>query len=322
MKIILSIAMLMNLLFASSENDNLNSIYENIILKNSRQTLIDVDKLIISIQQNNFVNIENEFMNIIKSWKSVQGFYLLGDLDENYIDTPRYIDIFHEGNEDIKKQLDLILLTNEKLEIAHFKNSQKTINALEYMLFKKNLNNKRAKNIVLRILKTMKENFINIYNGYKKNQSNFVNNNIKANAMILNALIESSYKLKEWRVGDPAGLSTKFKKDPNNSRAEYSISSNSMIAIESILQTHLKVLSKQEFLNFGNIIKTNSAISEINDSIKYLNKSLLNTVSIKNDDFNQAINLYKSLNDLHKSYYITLIDKLKINIKILDSDGD
>ena len=57
---------------------------------------------------------QDNFKNLVKSWKSVQGFYILGDLDDNYIDTPRYIDIFHEGNEDIKKQLDLILSTSEE----------------------------------------------------------------------------------------------------------------------------------------------------------------------------------------------------------------
>jgi hypothetical protein len=265
---------------------------------------------------------QDNFKNLVKSWKSVQGFYILGDLDDNYIDTPRYIDIFHEGNEDIKKQLDLILSTSEELRIAHFKNSQKTINALEYILFTKDLKILRVKNITLRIVKKIEQNLLDIYDGYIENKDNFLKDEVKSNAIMLNSLIENSYKLKEWRVGDPSGLSRKFKGKPSNLRAEYTISKNSIVAIRSIINTHLQILSKQSFPNFGDMIKSYGVNSELKDSITYLNSALVNSNDIKNDDFSNGKNLYESLKKLHTTYFISLIGKLKITAKILDADGD
>lgn len=303
-------------------NDGLNSIYENIILKNSKKTLIDIKNLKNHIKQNQFKMAQEEFKNLVISWKSVQGFYILGDLDDNYLDTPRYLDIFHEGNEDIKKQLDLILSTNEELKIAHFKNSQKTINALEYILFTKDLKIQRIKDIAIRIINKMEQNFLDIYDGYIENKSKFLKDEVTSNAIMLNALIENSYKLKEWRVGDTAGLSRKYKNKPDNSRAEYAISKNSIIAIQSIINTHLQILSKQQFINFGDMIKSYGVNNELSDSIKYLNSALIHSNDIKNGDFSNSKDLYKSLKKLHMTYYISLIGKLKITAKILDADGD
>ena len=61
------------------------------------------------------------------SWKKVQTLYLAADLDQDYIDTPRYIDIFHNGKENIYPQLDRVLRSSENLDMTLFKNSTKSI---------------------------------------------------------------------------------------------------------------------------------------------------------------------------------------------------
>ncbi len=322
MKIILSMLIVVGVLFGDSTKDNLNSIYENIILKNSKKSIIDIKNLKNHIKNDEFSMAKDEFRNLVVSWKSVQGFYILGDLDDNYLDTPRYIDIFHEGNEDIKKQLDLILTTSEELRIAHFKNSQKTINALEYILFTKDLKVNRVKQVSLRIVNKIQRNLEEILYGYEENKTKFLKDELTANAIMLNSLIENSYKIKEWRVGDASGLSRKFKGKADNKRAEYPISKNSILAIQSILNTHLKILAKQKFLNFGDMINSYGVNEELEDSVKYLNSALLKSKDIKNGDFSNAKPLYKSLKKLHMTYYISLIGKLKITAKILDADGD
>ena len=312
------------MLFASSlvANESLESIYQNILLNNSKQSITDIQMIQKDLKSDAEMKVKRDFGNFVKSWKSVDGFYILGDLSDDYLDTPRYIDTFHQGNEDIKKQLDLIIASKEDLSISLYKNSHKTINALEYILFTKDLSNKRIKNIALLITEKLEQNLQEIYDGYIANKKKFLKDEITANAMMLNSLIENSYKLKEWRVGDPAGLSRKFKGKIDNTKGEYFLSKDSLEAVKSILKTHLQVLGQQEYKNFGTMITSYDVKDELKDAVKYLKASVKNANNIHNDDFSQAKDLYKSLKKLHATYYISLIGKLKITAKILDADGD
>ncbi len=303
-------------------NENLSSIYENIILKNSKQTIEDIKIVKYYIQNKQSDKAKKGFKNLVLSWKSVDSFYILGDLDDSYLDIPRYIDIFHQGNEDITKQLDLIISHKEDLSISLYKNSYKTINALEYILFTKDLENNRVKNIALIIVNKLEENLQEIYDAYIEVKDKFIKDELAANAMMLNALIENSYKLKEWRVGDPAGLSRKFKGKVSNEKGEYYISKNSIVAIKAILKTHLLILEDQKFKNFGTIIKSYKVNKELKEAIKYLKEALIHSQDIQNDDFVNANLLYEDLRKLHSTYYISLIGKLSVTAKILDVDGD
>jgi len=319
MRIVFIVSLMLNILFG---NEYLTSIYDNIVLKNSKESIKSVEVLQEKIKADDFKNAQKDFSNVVRTWKSVEAFYILGDLNEDYLDTPRYLDNFHYGNEDIKKQLDLIISDNEDLSISLYKNTHKTINALEYILFKKDLSNKRVKDIALIITARMIENLKEINQGYIASRKAFIADEKKANAIMLNSLIENSYKLKEWRIGDAAGLSRKYKKKPDNARAEYSISKNSQNAIKAIIDTHITILDKQDFKNYGSLISSYNINDELNDAIKYLNESKAKLELINNDDFSKAKPLYKSARKLHGVYYISLIGKLKVTAKVLDADGD
>lgn len=319
MRVVLVILLMFNILVA---NEYLNSIYDNIVLKNSKNAIESIKKLKQDIKTNNIKSAKKEFSNMVRTWKSVEAFYILGDLNEDYLDTPRYLDTFHHGNEDIKEQLDLIIKDSEDLSISLYKNSHKTINALEYILFTKDLKNNRVKDIALIITSKMLENLSEIYNAYKQARKDFVLDEKKANAIMLNSLIENSYKLKEWRIGDAAGFSRKYRNKPDNNRAEYSISKNSANAIEAILDTHYTILADQSFKNYGSLIKSYDIKNELDDAIKYLKQSKQNLKFILNDDFSKAKPLFNSTKKLHATYYISLIGKLKVTAKVLDADGD
>ena len=172
------------------------------------------------------------------------------------------------------------------------------------------------------IISKIESNLEEIYNGYVEEQAAFLKDEVTTNAIMLNALIENSYKIKEWRVGDAAGLSRKYKGKPDNTRAEYFTSKNSIVAIEAILHAHQMVLSPQSYKNFGTMINAYGVTEELSDALKYIEASLAKSKEITNDDFSAAKPLYKSLKKLHATYYITLINKLKITAKILDADGD
>ena len=297
-------------------------IYTNVVLKNAKDALSNIEllsDLILAKEQN---KAKEHFTDFVSAWKKVQAFYILGDLDEEYLDTPRFIDIFHQGNEDIKSQLDLILASEDKVSDIIYKNSHKSINALEYLLFKKDITDKRVNEALLLATSAIKNHLEDIHNGYQAKEKEFYDDDKKANAMIINALIESTYKLKEWRVADVAGYSKKYKNNPDITRGEYYISKNSKTALLAILSTYKAVMDSTKYKDFGDYFKEVVKIEEVDMVVKNINKSIELTKKIKNDDLRDTKKLYKSLKKVHIGFYIYLIDALKMNAKILDADGD
>lgn len=297
-------------------------LYENVVLKNAKDALSNAELLSDLILAKENDKAKEQFKEFIASWKKVQAFYILGDLDEEYLDTPRFIDTFHHGNEDIKSQLDLILASKDKVSDLIYKNSHKSVNALEYILFTKDIKDSRVNEALVLATDAIKMHLEDIYNGYKDKEKEFYNDDKKANAMIINALIESSYKLKEWRVADVAGYSKKYKNNPDITRGEYYISKNSKTALLAILSTYKDVMDSPKYKNFGDYFKEVVKIEEIDMVVNNINKSIKLANKIKNDDLRDTKKLYKTLKKVHIGFYIYLIDALKMNAKILDADGD
>ena len=314
MKTLLILITLHLLLYAQNVGE---SLYENVLLKNIVEANQNLHKLEKSLDK-------NAFRDMMMSWKKVQTLYLAADLDEDYIDTPRYIDTFHEGKENLYRQLDRILLSKDELEIELFKNSTKSINALEYLMFKSGEKTTRQKEMVVYIIKHIAQHLQSIENFYKTNKNLFSQESQKMNAFVMNALIESSFKLKEWRVGDPAGLSRKYRNKPDARRSEYPVSKLSYSAIEAILLTHQAIIGKQEFVNFSNVVRSAGAEKELKSVREHIKNALksLHKAPAYNFESQEIKELYKELTALHNAYYISLIGVLKITSKILDADGD
>jgi len=322
MKILITLLTLLISLNAQSVGE---SLYKNIIISNIREANQDLNKLRGLVDSNTTKReIKDAFASLIMAWKRVETLYVAGDMDEEYIDTPRYIDGFHQGKEDIYKQLDHILLSSESVKVALFKNSTKSINALEYLLFKSSDKQARRKEMIVAILDHIGSHLEELEHFYEKNQKLFTQDQQKMNAIIMNALIESTYKLKEWRVGDPAGLSHKYRGDPKASRAEYHISKLSYRAIEAILLTHQAIIGERSFPNFSEVVRSAGADSELLDIQRDIENALmyLHSAPIESFTSKEIKSLYKELTKLHSAYYISLIGRLKMTSKILDSDGD
>jgi len=322
MKILITLLTLIMVLHAQNVGE---SIYNNIIIKDIKETNQNLDKLTILVKSKaSDKEVKNGFTLLMMSWKKVQTLYLAADLDEATIDIPRYIDTFHEGKENIYKQLDRILLSTDSLDIELFKNSTKSINALEYLLFKPSQKTARPTEMISYILKHIGRHLKTIENFYLNNKALFMQDEKKLNAFIMNDLIESSYKLKEWRVGDAAGLSRKYKNHPKNARSEYPVSKLSYKAIEAILLTHQAVVGEEKFVNFSKVIHNAGADKELSSVRKHIKDALNNLQAAPPYDFNskEMQQVYQELTALHNAYYISLIGALKVTSKILDSDGD
>lgn len=329
MKIFKSILVMicLSLFVYANEDDKYNTqvntnLYDLVILKDVKKVINDINDLSQALKNKDDKKSKDLFTDFVQSWKSVETFYILGDLNEEFIDTPRYMDIFHNANEDIKVQLDRAIKSNEEARVALFKNSLKSINALEYILFTKDIKNQRVNDLAIYISKKLSSHLDDILNEYKNQRASFIKNQKKSNAIIINAIIQNTYKLKEWRIGDVSGLSKKYKDNANNKRAEYFISKNSANAIEAVLLTYKNVLDNPAYEEFGDYLFTLTDGKEMTRLRVALLKSLELVKQIKNDDFSNTKELYKQVDIIHVVLFVEMIEDLQINSKILDADGD
>ena len=225
MKKVLFLVLLFSSMVFANEKILVN-ILKNVSIPNVEKTINDAKVL----QKD--VNAQN-FTNFLKSWKKVEALYFAGDINEDFADTPRYIDVFNNLKEDLNSQLKRAIESKDEPKVALFKNSFKSINALEYILFNDKDISKREKELSVVILDSIISNLEEINKVYK-NYLVSPKDEKWENALVINTLIASSYRLKEWRIGNASGNSSKFKNDAKNERAEYFLSQNSFAAIDAI----------------------------------------------------------------------------------------
>lgn len=289
-------------------------IVKNVSLNQTQKTINSAKAL-----QNEF-NDKN-FTLFLQDWKKTEAVFLAGSIDEDYLDTPRYIDVFNNLNEDLNAQMQRVIDSNSEIKNALFKNSFKTINALEYVYY----NNKDLSQRELDIAKEILNSIISNLEDIKEVYSSFEESNkdeIEENALVINAVIASSYRLKEWRIGNPAGLSAKYKNNPNNSRAEYILSQNSFNAIYAILIAMQDIITKKEFKNLYTLATNDSQKEDLNLANILIEEMKKELVNLEKDDFSKAQNLFEKSSQLHDLFYATIIQKLGLIPTILDADGD
>lgn len=310
-KILLTSILAASSLFAQT---SLESILKNVSIPNVNNAIASAKTLQKDINSKNFENL-------VSSWKKVEALYFAGEMNEDYLDTPRYIDVFHNLKENLNKQMQRAINSKDEPKVALFKNSFKTINALEYVLFNDDKITNREKALAVEILNSIVSNLEEIktvYNAYLKAPKE----EKWENAMIINTLIASSYRLKEWRIGDASGYSSKYKGSIDNRRAEYVLSKNSFNAIKAILNAHNEVVGIQKYYNFASMANEAGAKEETKEAQEAIAKTFSEIKKLEKDDFTKAKALYKAAKDLHNAYYLSLVEELSVTAKILDADGD
>ncbi len=323
---VLLLSIFLNLsIFADDKMENtqvLKNLYDNVILNSVDGTLLELKNIEEALKVKDTKKVQNSFEYLVKNWKGVEAFYILGDLNDEYIDTPRYIDIFHNGNEDITQQLDRAIKSTDEIRVVLFKNSLKSINALEYVLFAKDINDSRVNSIALNIVSKIKSLVEDIKEEYRNQETTFLSDVKKANSITINTIVQNTYKLKEWRIGEVLGLTKKYEGNPDNKRAEYYLSKNSANGIEAILTTLKNIFDNDKYEDYGDFllkITNEEQVKRLRDAI---DKSILLTKKIKNDDFSNSKELYEEVSEIHVILFLEIIEELSINAKILEADGD
>lgn len=302
-----------SMIFASERM--LVNVVKNVSIPNVQATITNAKSLQKDLSDENFTKF-------IKSWKKVEALYFAGDLDENFADTPRYMDVFNNLKEDLNTQMQRVIESKDEPKVALFKNSFKTVNALEYVLYNDKELTSREKELAKVILDSLISHLEDIKGVYEEYLTSKPKDEKLENAIIINTLIASSYRLKEWRVGNAAGLSSKYKNDAKNERAEYFLSQNSFEAIDAILDAHKEILEKKNYYGFADISKKMDAQKELETALLKINESKAILRKLKKDDFLNAKELFTSLRELHNAYYLSLIVKLGLQADVLDADGD
>ena len=312
-KILFLMFCLTSIVFASERM--LVNVVKNVSIPNVQATITNAKSLQKDLSDENFTKF-------IKSWKKVEALYFAGDLDENFADTPRYMDVFNNLKEDLNTQMQRVIESKDEPKVALFKNSFKTVNALEYILYNDKEITPREKAIAIEILNSFISHLEDIKEVYEAFLTSKPKDEKMEKGLILNTLIASSYKLKEWRIGNASGNSSKFKNDAKNERAEYFLSKNSFAAIDAILEAHKEVLLKSKNYDFATYALEKGAAIELLGIVDNINLMQEKLRKLPKDDFTKATNLFNSAKDIHNAYYVTLVEKLSISAKILDADGD
>jgi predicted lipoprotein len=287
-------------------------------------------------------NLQNSFTSIMKEWKSVQATYVAGDYNSSLIDLPQFIDFFHTGkNLDVASDVEIALSQTTSIESSLFRNSSKSLTALEFLVFGRqtptselvvNINKNRSRWIdALKIVvDTLLKRTVSISNFYTSDIAFKANTTDASNALV-NALIDSSYKLKEHRIGESAGYVVKYKDDPDASRLEFYNSKRSLEAIKAILVAHNEVMGEQSYENFGSFAIANGA----DTVVQKIRTNLINSLAIV-EEFstpiesvittssvdNKVKRLYDEVAKLQQTYFESLINALNLTAEIIEADGD
>lgn len=270
--------------------------------------------------------IDAGFKTLLQSWKAVEATYIAGDLDVAAIDYPRYIDIFHMGNEDIAQQMQKVLESRAAPSTALFKHSYKTINALEAVLYEDDKLDTRELAIADAISQNICQRLADIQHTYTHERSAFLAKPDKALSMLVNALANQTFSLKDWRIGDAAGLSKRYEGKPDPRRAEYVKSDLSMSAVEAILAAQAQLINPQPYPNFVHIADIYAAQKPLQQSQALLQAAQQEAQRLNRPrfDFNSqdSRTLFQTTAKLQTSYYVNLIHALPVVAKILEADGD
>ena len=313
--------LMLTLSLMSADKPFPQGVYDEVILADAKNAHESAKAMVNTLEKGSMD--KKAFERLAMDWKRVQALYIAGELDEAYADTPREIDIYHNAKEDITAQLDRIVVSKEEVGKEMFKNSFKTINALEYLVNKKGVNVQRERAMALIAARNLEEKFFTIVQVYEKERKKLLNDESRFNALVMNQLIASSYELKEWRVGEPSGLAKKYKGSRDIRRADLYRSGLSLKALQVIVETHKRVMDASGYVDFGDYAIKAGADSEVVIVRRALASALKNIQMMNTDLFSPASKgLYSDLGRLHNGYYISLIGALKMTSKILDADGD
>lgn len=334
---------------SSSQGNVLASIQTNILLSNASTLVVKlnvVKNTLNSFDQNlsnaEVQSLQSDFVSIIENWKKVEAIYVASEYDSTLRTMPINMDFFNKGkNFDVATNIDYVLGLSGSLQTVQVKKTTKTVTGLEYLLFANQASTEEMKALIngdnQKRLEIMKLAVANVYDNallietFYKEDAKFISNVEDTLNILVNTLVQSTFDLRELRIGEAAGFIFKTKDDPKAERLEYFRSKKSLEAIRAILEAHKQIMGVQAFENLGSFASSNGGVTVV----KNIQTNLDNALSIVNE-FTKPIQegitplavdakikrLYDEITDLQKNYFESLINALELTPDIIEADGD
>ena len=320
---------------ANSVDLSIENIYNSIILKDSNETyqrslilLSQIKDLNRTTNTTNLKIARDSFKELVLSYKRVESIYVAGYYSDDMRDIAEfYIEQFIKGSkaQDIGGDLDEVFAGKKTIVT----NALKGITALEYTLFGnaktlEEINTKMNQNRLNSAL-LMTNNLVNnlkIVQDYYIADEMFLGSSDEAIGALLNVLVDNSFKLRESRIGDAAGLTVKYLDKPDNTRLEYFKSTYSLESIVEILKTHKRVMDAglKDIAIIGNASsEANAILISIEEA---LNLCATYSSSLESElETSKTQELYQVIKILQNNY-TALINGLNFTQDIIEADGD
>lgn len=272
--------------------------------------------------------IDQDFKSLILAWKRVQASYILGDYEDDMKDIPLFVDNFHMGKGDVNAPLKRAIQSRSEPSISLYRSSSQTVNALEYMLYVPEEMTDRTLVLSRYMTQSICIHLQEIDQAYQNLAIKITADPKLMLTNLMNALSNQTFMLKDWRVGDVAGHTIKYRDlGGAYSRSEYPFSQNSLAAVQAILQTQEALMGQsQEVENLADLIGLFGVSKQLQDAQDLLKQAKEASLGLLNEqdlaNYEQTNKLYNSINLLQKSYYQSLIPALALTQKILEADGD
>ena len=300
------------------------AIYDRVIQPNADHAALQCTNMETALQSNDKQLRLNAFVNLTKAWAKVKATYVLGGYDMDAMDYPFLIDYFHMGNENIHQTLQRIIDSDTKASTALYKNSYKTLIALDDVMFSGPWSARRQA-LAKVITGTVCSRIAAVQKGYKTHRDDFLKNKDKALSLLVNAEIESIYKTRDWRIGQLSGLTKKTLGQTFPEKQQYPYSKATWATIGAILDTHEQLLASDKQPNVATIAHAkqgDKSMTAVQQALAASLNAYKNTPPNHQYNTSDMIPIFQSLLDLQKTFYSQLVGSLGVTANLIDADGD
>lgn len=317
---LLSVPLLSN----AQEKDPYASIYDNVLQSNADNAVQYCSNLQTALESDSGDVRHQAFVQLAEGWGRVQASYILGDYDMNAMDYPLMIDYFHSGNEDIHESIERLLARDTKASTALYKNSYKTMGAIDSVMFSGEWSERRKEFAKVMVANVCKR-FTQISEGYKENRDTFLFDVERGLSLVVNAEIEHIYKTRDWRIAQVSGLTKANLGVTKPEYQQYPYSQASWDFIGGLLETNRQLLAEDLQPNLATIAYEKHGKEGIRAVQAALNNSLIaykNTPADHNFNLNDMIPIFQGLLDMQKAFYRHLVSQIGVSANLIDADGD
>lgn len=306
------------------QKDPYASIYDNVLQHNADNAVQYCAELKGALDSDSGDVRHQAFEQLAKGWGQVQASYILGGYDMNAMDYPLMVDFFHSGNEDIHASIERLIGRDSKPETALYKNSYKTMTAIDSVMFSGEWSERRKAFAEVMVTNVCKR-FTQISNGYKANRDAFLFDVDKGLSLVVNAQIEHIYKTRDWRIAQVSGLTKANLGETKPEHQQFPYSEASWAFIGGVLETNQQLLGEDKQPNVATIAYEkhgSEGIKSVQNALTASVDAYNNTPADHNFNLNDMIPLFQGLLDVQKAFYRELVSRIGVSANLIDADGD